>query len=230
MHGALLWGLVAGSAFVIGGLIALRDTVSQRALGLLMGFGAGALIAAVSFELVDEAGRLAGGSGRVAIGLLVGSLLFLVTSGAWPRTSEEEGESARKVAVIVVPEAVIIVGSLLAGHGISTAMITAVFVCGVPEAIAATGRLRKSGTSPAEILILWTTLAVLCGLTAWVTYALLDDANPGIVAFVLALAGGSVLTSLTTVLVPEGHQRAGPLVGTAATFGFAVVFALVELA
>ena len=91
MHGALLWGLVAGSVFVIGGLIALRDTVSQRALGLLMGFGAGALIAAVSFELVDEAGRLAGGSGRVAIGLLVGSLLFLVTSGAWPRTSEEEG-------------------------------------------------------------------------------------------------------------------------------------------
>ena len=91
MHGALLWGLVAGSAFVIGGLIALRDTVSQRALGLLMGFGAGALIAAVSFELVDEAGRLAGGSGRVAIGLLVGSLLFLVTSGAWPRTSEDRG-------------------------------------------------------------------------------------------------------------------------------------------
>ena len=46
----------------------------------------------------------------------------------------------------------------------------------------------------------------------------------------LALAGGSVLTSLTTVFVPEGHHRGGPLVGTAATFGFAVVFALVEVA
>jgi zinc transporter, ZIP family len=55
MVGALGWGLVAGSAFVIGGVHALRVVLSSRAVGLLMGFGSGALIAAVAYELVDEA-------------------------------------------------------------------------------------------------------------------------------------------------------------------------------
>ena len=78
-----------------------------------------------------------------------------------------------------MPEAIIIVGSLLAGHGISIAVITAVFVCGVPEAIAVTGRLRTIGQAAGRDLALWATLAVVCGLTAWVRYGVLDDANPG---------------------------------------------------
>jgi zinc transporter, ZIP family len=210
--------------------VALSVSVTPRTLGLLMGFGAGALIGAVAFELVAEAGRLGGGSGRVAAGLLVGSLLYLVASGQWPRTAREEGESARDIAVVVIPEAVIIVGSLLAGHGVGIAVITAVFLCGVPEAIAVTGRLRTGGMEPARVMGLWATLALVCGVAAWVTYALLRDADPGAVAFVLAVAGGSVLTGLTTVLVPEGHHLAGPFVGPAATFGFALVFGLVEVA
>ena len=61
-------------------------------------------------------------------------------------------------------------------------------------------------------------------------YALLDQAREQTVALVLALAGGAVLTELTTELVPESRKLAGPLAGTAAVIGFAIVFILVEVA
>jgi zinc transporter, ZIP family len=228
MLGALWWGLVAGSAFVVGGLLALHVVLPSRTIGLLMGFGGGALFAAVAYELVDEAGRLAGGSGRVAIGLVIGSLAYLLATGGWTDDAEDH-VSTRSLVTIVVPEAVIIVGSLLAGHHISAAIITAVFLCGVPEAFVATRRLRSAGRD-AQVLLLWTALAACCGVSALITYAVLDGAGSGTVAIVLAIAGGAVLTELSTELLPEGHDLGGRLVGTAVVVGFALVFALVEFA
>jgi ZIP family zinc transporter len=125
---------------------------------------------------------------------------------------------------------VIIVGSLLTHNHIEAAVIGALFLCGVPEAFVATGRLSDLGFSPRSVILLWVGLAVVCGVSAGIAYGLLDDARESIVAIVLAIAGGAVLTELTTELVPEGRALAGPLAGTAAVIGFALVFGLVEIA
>jgi ZIP family zinc transporter len=228
--GALGWGLVAGSAFVIGGALALRLKLATRSVGLLTAFGAGALFAAVAYELVAEAGLLAGGSGRAGIGLIVGSLLYLFATGYWESNDEELQVTFRSMVVIVIPEAVIIVGSLLAHQHISLAVISAVFLCGVPEAFIATGRMSRFGLSPKSVMLIWFGLAAVCGVAASVAYRLLDQAPDGRAALVLAVAGGMVLTELTTELVPEARQLAGPLAGTAAVIGFALVFGLVEVA
>jgi ZIP family zinc transporter len=227
---ALGWGLVAGSAFVVGGAMAIWLRMSLRVVGLLTGFGAGALIAAVAYELVDEAGSLSNGGGHVGIGLVIGSLIYLFATGYWASTEDEPDVSMRALIVIVIPEAIIIVGSLLSGHHISAAVIGAVFLCGVPEAVVATGRLERVGWSNTSIVMIWVGLAMTCGISAGVAYVLLDNAREGTVAVVLAIAGGAVLTELTTELVPEGRELAGPLAGTAAVIGFATVFGLVEVA
>ena len=49
------WGTLAASSLVIGALVALRFHLSLRVIGLIMGFGAGVLISALSFDLVQEA-------------------------------------------------------------------------------------------------------------------------------------------------------------------------------
>src|SRR5205809_2789389 len=72
------WGAVASSSLVIGGLLALRVDIRGRALGLIMAFGAGVLISAVSFELVEEAADTSAGTGGVALGLFAGCLAFFV--------------------------------------------------------------------------------------------------------------------------------------------------------
>jgi len=71
---------------------------------------------------------------------------------------------------------------------------------------------------------------VTAGLTGIVAYAVLDHASDGRTALVLAVAGGAVLTELTTELVPEARLLAGPIAGTAVVIGFALVFGLVEVA
>jgi ZIP family zinc transporter len=76
MGEALFWGLVAGSSLIFGGLIALRLEISSRAVGLVMAFGAGVLISAVAFELVQDAFETGGGGGEVAAGLFAGALTF----------------------------------------------------------------------------------------------------------------------------------------------------------
>lgn len=230
--GALLWGLVAGSSFVVGGALALRFGLSPRTVGMLMGFGGGALIAAVAYELVDEADRLSGGTGHVGSGLILGSVLYLVATVGW-RLDRPHGHSADRlhalpVVAIVIPEAVVVVGSLLNDH-LSVAVILAVFLCGVPEGFVVTGRLRAGGRSPAQVMSVWAGLMVVCGVAAALVYAWLDGARPGTIAFVLALAGGAVLTELTTELVPEGYERAGSRMGIAVVVGFAMVFALADI-
>ena len=49
------WGLVAGSALLIGAAIGFFLRVPQRAIAAVMAFGGGVLISALSFDLMDEA-------------------------------------------------------------------------------------------------------------------------------------------------------------------------------
>ena len=223
------WGLLAGSSFVIGGIAALRATVSARAVGLLTALGAGALLAAVAFKLIDEAGALAGGTGRVGFGLIVGSVASLFASGYWAKPDRQVAVSFRSLAVTVVPEAIVIVGSLLGGHHVSVAMIASVFLCGVPEAFRVTGHLRHRGLTSWQVVGTWCAMAVVCGASAGIAYVLLDAASENLVAFVLATAAGAVLTELTTELIPDARHLAGPLAGPTTVIGFGLVFALIEV-
>ncbi|MZE76050.1 ZIP family zinc transporter, partial [Streptomyces sp. SID5475] len=54
------WGLVAGSALLIGALIGFTLRVPRLLIASVMAFGAGVLLSAVSFELLGEAYGLAG--------------------------------------------------------------------------------------------------------------------------------------------------------------------------
>ena len=67
MIAAVGWGALAASSLVLGALLALGGSWSDRSVGLVLSFGAGALISAVSFDLAEE-GIDIGGLGWVALG------------------------------------------------------------------------------------------------------------------------------------------------------------------
>ena len=50
MGAAFGWGLVAASSLVLGMLLGLARSWPSRLIGLVLAFGAGALVSAVSFE------------------------------------------------------------------------------------------------------------------------------------------------------------------------------------
>lgn len=49
------WGLLAQSSLLVAGLLVCWVTVPTKVVGVLGGFGAGAMIAAVSFDLLPDA-------------------------------------------------------------------------------------------------------------------------------------------------------------------------------
>lgn len=70
--------LVAASSLVIGALISLTEWVRGRRLRLLIGFGAGALVSAVAYDLFAEAVRVSATGVSVAAGFVVGALVFYI--------------------------------------------------------------------------------------------------------------------------------------------------------
>ena len=231
VSGAALWGIVAGASFVLGGLVALHRAMSPRLVGLVLGLGSGALIGAVAYELVDEASSLANGSGRAAAGLALGAVASYVVGGNWRGGSEAVSDRRllTGAALDVGCEAIVIVGSLLAGHGIGTAVIVAVFLCGAPSAIAWTDRLRAGGHSRRVITTVWLSLMLFSAIVAFVGYGLLDAASDDVTAFVLASAAGALFVTVLVDLLPTARLLAGPVVSLAAVLGFGLSFALIEL-
>ena len=64
MGAALGWGVVAASSLVLGMLLGLARSWPSRLIGLVLAFGAGALVSAVSFEFFGGRGRRRGPRGR----------------------------------------------------------------------------------------------------------------------------------------------------------------------
>jgi zinc transporter, ZIP family len=237
MAEAFGWGAVASSSLIIGGLLALRVDIRGRALGLIMAFGAGVLISAVSFELVEEAADTSAGNGGVALGLFAGCLAFFVGDqlidrlGGGERKSSlgrQQGGSPLGIVLGIVldgiPESIVIGLTILTGGGVSAAMLVAVFLSNLPEAIAATSGLSISGWQGRRIVGLWVLIAVVSSLAAGLGYGAFGDASPRTIAFVLSFAGGAILTMLAETMMPEAFEHGHKLVGVFTTLGFALAF------
>ncbi|HEU4464199.1 MAG TPA: ZIP family zinc transporter [Gemmatimonadota bacterium] len=242
MSAAFAWGALAASSLLIGGLIALWFRVSGRVLGLILGFGAGVLISAVAYELVEDTITTLEGGTWVAAGLSAGALVYfggdelIDRQGGEKRKSmggeQEEGTALAIVLGIVldgIPESVVIGLTLLEGGGVGVAMLVAVFLSNLPEAIGATSGLAVAGWKRLHILGLWTLVILASGLAAFAGYGLFGDASPNTIAFVLAFAGGAILTMLAETMIPEAYLRGGKAVGLVTTLGFGVAFAVSAL-
>ena len=155
-----------------------------------MAFGAGVLISAVAFELVAEAFETAAGSGSLALGLAAGALTFFVGDALIDRMGGDKRKSMQRtagtgsaLAIVLgivldgIPESAVIGLGLLEGRSVSVAVIAAVFMSNLPEAIAATTGLRSGGWPPRTIMGLWVLVALVSGLASLLGYALFDSAG-----------------------------------------------------
>src|SRR5262245_23590004 len=192
MGAAFLWGTVGGSSLVLGGVVAVRVTLTRRALGLIMAFGAGVLISAVAYELVHEAAVTSAGDGGVALGLLAGSVVFFGADVLIDRVfgkSEAEGSNggaratqagrALVLGIILdgIPESLVLGLTVLEAGTVSAAFLVAVFLSNLPESIAATTALSRAGRNPTRLMRFWVIVALGFGVASLLGYVLLDSAS-----------------------------------------------------
>jgi ZIP family zinc transporter len=235
MSSAFLWGLIATSSLVLGGLLASWLTLGKRTLGAIMAFGSGVLFSAVAFELVFEAIHLAKFTGFPTMGFFVGAFTFFFSDmligrmGGSQRMDMDATLQSNLVVPLVlaiildgIPESVVIGLGLLEGGTVSLAMLVAVFISNLPEAVAATTGMRSGGWSRGKILLLWLVIAVVCALASVAGYVLLGDLSPLWLSFVHAFAGGAILMMLANTMIPEAYEHGGKLAGVFTVLGFAV--------
>jgi ZIP family zinc transporter len=232
---ALFWGLAAASTLIVGAILAIALPWRRRMIGLGAGFGAGALISAVSLDLTRSAFEAADVTVVVA-GLGAGALAF--SAGNWAihrggavrhrKRSGGQQAGANPLGIVLgtvldgIPESVVIGISLLAGQGVGLAFLAAVAISNLPEAIASTTGLRRTGWSTRRILGLWTIVAVLSAVAAGGGYGLLATAPAAITATIQAFSAGAVLTMLADTMMPEAFDEAGAAVGLATVVGYAI--------
>lgn len=242
--GALLWGLLASSSLIVGALIVLARPLPQRIVALVMAFGAGVLISAVAYDLVEDAFEQSNGW-VLLTGLVSGALTFYIGDllidrmgggdrkrSAGAKAAVGGGGAAIAFGTVLdgIPESVVLGTTLVSGAGVSVAMLAAVFLSNLPEAMSATAGLRASGTPARSIMLLWTGTTLVSGVAAWAGWYFLGSAGGGTVALVQAFAAGALLTMLTDTMVPEAYEYGGPSTGLVTVLGFSVAFGLSTLA
>ena len=233
------WGTLAASSLVIGALIALRFRIGLRAIGLIMGFGSGVLISALSFDLVQDAVDKSSGHGWVVGGFFAGCLVFFGgdrlidhLGGGDRKDADGDQESGSSLGIVLgsvldgIPESMVIGLTIFEGGAVGAAYLAAVFISNLPESISSTSGLATSGWEKSRILWMWVAIALISGLASLAGYGLFQDSPPSTVAFVLAFAAGAILTMLAETMMPEAYEHGGKWVGVATTLGFAVAFAI----
>lgn len=236
------WALVGGTALVLGALVAWFVPVPKRVVAGVMAFGAGVLISALAFDLVDEAEQ-AGGMLPTVGGFLVGALAYvganvlLSRRGAQhrKRSSGQATESATQgsgAAIAIgalldgVPESVVLGLSLLDGQGVGLSVLAAVVISNVPEGLSSVAGMKEAGRGPRYVFGVWIGIALASGLAGALGALLLQDASATSIAFITAIAAGAILAMLTDTMVPEAVERTHLFTGLVVALGFLAAFAI----
>jgi ZIP family zinc transporter len=238
-----LWGLLAGGALVIGAAIAWLVRVPNAVLYSVMAFGAGVLISALAFDLVDEA-ETSGGLTPTLIGFLAGAMAYVAgnvlldkrgarnrkrSGDQQPKEEEQEGSgTAIALGALLdgVPESIVLGLSLLGGNGVGISVLAAIFISNLPEGLSSTAGMKRSGRSARFVFAVWGGIALVSGIAGALGCLLLDGASPETVAAITAVAAGAILAMIADTMIPEAFAETKAYTGLIATVGFIVAFGI----
>jgi len=235
---AALWGLITAGSLWLGAALAAWARLSERVIGLAMAFGAGALIAAVAYELVIDA--FASDLRLASLGFACGGLTFYAgdvmidrLGRAGRKSMTGDAQLAGTASAIVlgtvldgIPESFVLGSSIVDEGTVPIAVVVGVFVSNVPEALSGTAGLLAAGWRHRRVFTLWTAV-VLASVAATVAgWLLIDNVGSTGGAFITAFAAGALLVMLADTLIPEAFQLGGREAGLVTALGFAVGFGL----
>lgn len=230
MLSALLWGLVAASSLIVGALAGVARTWNQRLIGLVLGFGAGALIASISFELAEDGFRV-GGALPVALGLACGAVTFFLADQVVDRLGGDDTQAAGMPLLLGalldgIPEQAVLGIGIAGGGSVSPSLLVAIFVSNLPEAIGSANDLRSAGHRVGRIVYGWVAVAGLCAVATVGGYQLQETTGASLQGGIDGFAAGALLVMLVGSMIPEANEKAREQAGLAAVLGFALAAGL----
>ena len=238
---AILFGIAASSALVIGAIVGTRWDPPKAVTGVLLAFASGALISALAFELFEEAFHL-GGAARSGLALLAGAAAFVATD-TWldRRVTGKKGPEQREVAKAGAQSAVgwaLLAAVTLDGvpenlalgvslkEDASLALLVAIFASNLPEALVGAVAMLRGNLAVRTVITMWVACAVLLAVAVVAGRVLAGPMSDETLSLALGFAGGAVLASLADTLMPEAFEQGRPYNAFATAAGFFLSFML----
>ena len=125
-----------------------------------------------------------------------------------------------------IPEQLVLGITVAGGEGVSAALLVAIFISNLPEAIGSASEMEKAGTDRPTVLRIWCAVAAICILSTLLGYAIADTASSDLRAGIDGFAAGALLVLLIDSLIPEARRQAGRTAGLVTVFGFALAAGL----
>jgi zinc transporter, ZIP family len=242
-----IWGFVAGSALILGAFFGYFFKIPQRWVASIMAFGAGVLMSAVSFELLDEAYAL-GGPPHLVAGFILGATIFTLTNiylsrkgakhrkrSVKPGNNQNYDEDNNALAIAAgsvidgVPESIAIGLTMIGGGVVSTATVVAIFLSNIPEGLSSSAGMRKEGWKPIKVFSLWLIIAIVSSISSLLGFSIFSQLPVEVTAVTLAVAAGGILAMLVDTMIPEAFSETHNLAGMVTVIGFSISFILSKL-
>jgi zinc transporter, ZIP family len=237
-----LWGFLGASSLIVGAALAFVLKLPRWATAGIMSFGCGVLISAVAYDLLED-GFQEGGILPIVGGAVAGSIAYAVadwlvsrngghhrkqSGGGEQQNASEGGGLAIAIGSLLdgIPESIVLGLGLLSGHGVSLAMLTAIFLSNLPEGLSSALGMKAAGRSKTYIFGLWVTIVVLSALASSIGAAAFGSAPAQVIAAVDAIAAGALLTMVVNTMLPEAVRGEQNLTGSLVVLGLLVAFAL----
>jgi len=219
----ILYGFASGVALLIGAVLGVFWTPSDRLMGALLAFAGGALVTAAAYELIERAFQV-GGQWLVAGSLMAGAIIFAGADFAFKKFTAGEGESGWSLLASVtldgVPENAALGIVLLGSSGAGLALVAAFFASNFPQALGGTEAMLEDGYGTWKTVGGWFVVAVVVGGSVWAGNVLFAGTGAAVLAGLRAFAGGAILASLADEVFPDAYEDVSSLTAVATALGF----------
>ena len=242
------WAFVAIAPALVAAWFGIRYKPGKKLIGMFLALSSGLLISTISFELVQEAAQESGVNTAI-VGFLIGVAAYLGINtlidymGVIRRTSSncgglgkltQEQRSQRNISLSLVvgslldgiPESIGIGVSFLENGLVPAAIIGAAAISNIPEGLASGVGLKKSHVKTSTILLIWSTVVLVCVASAAISFATMHNASDQMKSGIMAFAGGGALAMTLESVVPEAYAETQHWVSILGSAGFAISFYL----
>lgn len=237
MGNVLVYGIVSVLPLIIGALVGAYLNVKEKYLGAISAFGAGALIAALTFGLMEESFKL-GGLDNSIIGFIAGGVIFVIGDliiikiGGRGHRRFYDVESSTGWGIVFgavldgIPESIALGIGLLLNKTVGLLVLVAIILANLPEAISSSYDLKRTKKSNRQIIITWLVVAITGLIFVILGYTVFAQISQSVTATFESFAAGAILAMLAVTMMPEAYKESGIDASLATVLGFLVIFIL----
>jgi ZIP family zinc transporter len=234
----VFWGFISVTGIILGSVIGLKFNLQHSLISKIVAIASGLLVATATVELfhnaIDDINLYVG-----ILALFAGALAFSfansIVSGLGAKNRKrcgvcveqptEEANPGSGLAIMIgtamdaIPEAMVL-GLTLKTMGVDYALILAIALGNLPEAISSSSGMKEAGRSHRWIFTLWGLVSVGTILLTVLGFILAEHLSHEVIAILELFGAGALLSLVAETLIPEATHGTPKFAGLLIVLGF----------